>query len=117
MAKGWKSIGNNALSIRPSTIEEKETRKRDIIRKERNFAKAIRNTPSLKAAEIEERGERRFFKRQVEEVDLLIAFEEKKLKSKTAIKRAINIKKRRAEAEKKEKEAALKGEKAPVEAV
>lgn len=117
MAKGWTNFANNATAIYPSTPEEREIAKRERIRREHKFSNVIRNTPSLKTKELEKECEIRYIKKQTEEADLLAAFDAKKLKSKTAIKRAINIRKRRAEAEKKEREAALKEEKAPVEAV
>lgn len=63
----------------------------------------IRNTKSLSAKDMKERSEKRYVEQKIEDDKLLDAFENKRVKSKTAIKRALQLKKERAKLEKKSK--------------
>ena len=105
MAKGWKSVGNNAITI------EKVSRK-DRINKDKKFSNLIRNTKSLRSFDLKKEGEDLYERRILEEDKLLDAFENKLVKSKNAIKQAIRIKKERADA--KEQKVAEKIEEEPV---
>jgi len=91
MAKGWKTVftinGDN---------------KNQLSNSDSRFNKIIRNTKSLSCDELKKESAEIFEKNKAEDVSILSAFEEKKLKSKTLIKRAIELKKAAEKKEKKE---------------
>ena len=95
MSKEWKHFATiNDLSHSLSTKE--------IARKEKNFNNAIHNEKTLSVEKLKKHYEELYEKKLQEENNLLEAFKEKKLKSKTAIKKALILKK---EKQQKEKEA------------
>ena len=94
MAKGWKT----AFTINGS-ITEATTNKQ-----EHHFNNTIRNIKSLTIEELKAESDTAYTNKKIAEENLLLAFEQKKLKSKTAIKRAIQLQKEKAAAEKKQKE-------------
>ena len=94
MAKGWTLVGTNAMDF-----GDTKTR-RDKIRRQQRFDKAIRNLTVRSAEKMEEDAEKSYKERSVENDKLLKAYADKKLKSKAAIKKAKALKKR---ADKKEK--------------
>ena len=101
MAKNWIKITTvNDTPVVAETAQEK-------FRRQRSFQNAAQNMKSLTSEEIKKHSEELFVKKQSEDVRLLDAFEQKKLKSKAAIDRAIQLKKiKDAEAAKKQKKVA-----------
>ena len=92
MAKGWSTIYTN-----------KDTTPATTIKAERHFNNTIRNTPSLPVEKLKANSEAAYVKKIAEEDKLLDAFDNKLLKSKNAIKQAIQLKKEREAAAKKQK--------------
>lgn len=94
MAKGWKTIYTNADTTTETRAEK--------VRKARHFDKTIRTTETPTIDQLKRINDYNYEIKVAEEEKLLRAFDEKKVKSKAAIKQAIRIKKERAaEAEKK----------------
>ena len=88
MAKGWTSIETiYSLKNKPKTQAEK--------RKEaKSYKRLMSTTKTLSVADLKKQS-KEFYKQNKEKEDnLLQAFEDKKLKSKNAIKQAIQIKKK-----------------------
>lgn len=93
MPKGWTLVGTNAVNFGiDETREEK-------FKREQRFRKAIRNVKHMKIEELEEESEKLFSAREAKNANLLKAFNEKKLKSKTLIQMAKTLKKRQKKAE------------------
>ena len=94
MAKGWTKIEtvNDNKSVESTSQKQRNLR---------NFANAIRNTKSLSPEDLKKRSDEHFAAKNAEDAKLLEAFDSKKLKSKNAIKRALQLKKEQAKAEKK----------------
>lgn len=90
MAKEWTSIKtvNSVPAIKESKISRND--------RMRSFDNLIHNTKPLSAIDMQKQSEKFYTQTRAEEDKLLAAFEEKKVKSKEAIKRALRIKKERA---------------------
>ena len=99
MSKGWTLVGTNALEF--GNTETRQER----IRRERKFNNAINNAKSITVEEMKKESEKLFDAKNAENVQLLQAFKDKKLKSKALIKKAKALKKKEKEAEKKTAEA------------
>jgi len=104
MAKGWVELPRKA-----GTGTDKLTRETKL-KKDRAFQKAAKMADKNRLKDIEKDIERMkrnsedlYFKRKAEEDKLVDAFNDKKVKSKTAIKEAKKIIAERASAEKKNK--------------
>ena len=97
MAKGWTKISTINDRINKYDDSKENRDKRD-----NSFNLLIRNTKTLSAEKIKENSEILYIKQQFENAKLLDAFEHNLVKSKTAIKRAIRLKKEQTEKEKKE---------------
>lgn len=95
MAKGWTTVGEPINKGKHKTYN-----------KSWNFNDLIRNTKSLSIEDLKKRSEEIYDKEIAEENKLLSAFNEKILKSKTAINKALRIKKERAAAAKRNKKVA-----------
>lgn len=97
MAKGW-------VSIETVNTRKKDYDRNEISRNKRDnsFNLLIRNTKTLSAEEIKKNSEDLYLHQQLEDAKLLEAFEKKRVKSKTAIKRAIRLKRELAKKENKE---------------
>ena len=80
MAKGWKT----AFTINGDS---------EVKSNDKHFNKTIRNTKTLTIDELKAESKEAFAKKCAQNDSILAAFEEKKLKSKTLIKRAIELKK------------------------
>ena len=94
MANGWKT----AFTINGSTKETISTKQ------EHHFKNTIRNTKSPTIEALKAESEIAYANKQIAEQNLLEAFEQKKVKSKAAIKKALQLQKEKAAAEKKKKE-------------
>jgi len=92
MAKGWKTI----FTINGDSKAESNSDKR--------FNKTIRTIKTPSYDELKKESIEAFNKVEAEDASILAAFEEKRLKSKTLIKRAIELKKAAEKADKKKKE-------------
>ena len=90
MAKGWSSIVTVNNVANTETADQK---KRRFIKAEQSF----HHQKNASYKDMKDRSEKSYLEQQKADGDLLIAFENKKLKSKTAIKRALRLKKERAE--------------------
>ena len=99
MSKGWTLVGTNALEF--GNTETRQER----IRRERKFNNAINNAKSITVEEMKKESEKLCDAKNAENVQLLQAFKDKKLKSKALIKKAKALKKKEKEAEKKTAEA------------
>ena len=100
MSKDWKKI----TTINDCTIPaESEYNKQ---KKNQNFKVCIHNTKSFTLEDLKKHSDGLYNKKSAEDAKLLLAFEEKRLKSKDAIKRAIALKKEqeKADAKKQAKE-------------
>lgn len=100
MAKGWISL--TTVNTAPKSAETAAQRRQ----RDRSFSNLIRNTKSLSVEDLKKQSDELYAKQRAEEDKLLQAFAEKKVKSKTAIKQALRIKKERAAAEKRAKNSA-----------
>lgn len=89
MAKGWTKV---------KTVNDVERKKIDS-KTENDFNVLIRNTKSLPAEKLKKNSEILYDKKIEEENKLLFAFDNKLIKSKEAIKRALRIKKQREKLE------------------
>ena len=94
MAKGWTRISTINDTINAETAAQKQHR-------EQQFATAIHNVKSLSLEDLKKHSDEVYASIEADKTQLLDAFNEKKLKSKTAIKRALQVKKEREVAEKK----------------
>lgn len=94
MAKGWETIFTN-----------KDTTPKNTTKNELHFKNTIRNTKSPTIDKLKAEGDEAYAKKVEKEENLLWAFDNKLLKSKTSIKQAIRIKKEREAAAKKSAEA------------
>lgn len=94
MAKGWTRIEtvNDNKSVETDAQKQKNLR---------NFANAIHQMKSLSPEDLKKRGDENYATRIAEDEKLLDAFDKKKLKSKDAVKRALQLKKEKAKTEKK----------------
>lgn len=99
MSKGWTLVGTNALEF--GNTETRQER----VRRERKFNNAINNAKSITVEEMKKESEKLFDAKNAENVQLLQAFKDKKLKSKVLIKKAKALKKKEKEAAKKTAEA------------
>lgn len=99
MSKGWTLVGTNALEF--GNTETRQER----VRRERKFNNAINNAKSITVEEMKKESEKLFDTKNAENVQLLQAFKDKKLKSKALIKKAKALKKKEKEAVKKTAEA------------
>ena len=86
MSKKWKTIRND--TSKKSTKEER-------VRQDRSFANLINNTKTLSVKDLKAESKELYAAKIAEEDQLLEALENKKLKSKEALKRAFRIKKDR----------------------
>ena len=93
MAKGWKTIYTN-------TDKTTETRA-EKVRKAHKIDNTIKSMKTPTAEQLKRESEFAYEVKTLEEEKLLRAFDEKKIKSKAAIKQALRIKRERAAAEKK----------------
>lgn len=93
MAKGWKTIYTNADKTTESRAEK--------MRKAHKIDNTIRSMKTPTAEQLKRESEFAYEVKTLEEEKLLRAFDEKKIKSKAAIKQALRIKRERAAAEKK----------------
>lgn len=100
MPKGWVLFGTNALEF--GNTETKAEK----VRRMRKFDNAIRNTKKLSYEDLEKVSKESYEKHLANNAALLKAYEEKKLKSKTLIKKAKALKKAKAEAAAKKKKQA-----------
>lgn len=100
MAKGWTSL--ITINTAPKSAETAAQRRQ----RDKSFSNLIRNTKSLSVEDLKKQSDELYAKQRAEEDKLLQAFAEKKVKSKTAIKQALRIKKERAAAEKRAKNSA-----------
>lgn len=104
MAKNWKTILTN-------TPDTKAEPKQVAVKKARYADTLMRKTKKKKDQEaLKKEGEDLFHKSVSEKDHLLDAFENKRIKNKEAIKRAIRIKKERAAVEAKKRDAKQKSE-------
>lgn len=88
MAKGWSNFATiNDLSNSLSKQEK--------IKREQRFNDAIRNTKTLSVEALKQHSDELYDKQMAEDEKLLQAFTDKKVKSKTAIRRALRLKKER----------------------
>ena len=94
MANGWKT----AFTINGSNTESTTPKQ------EHHFKNTIRNTKSPTIEALKAESEVAYTNKQIAEQNLLDAFEQKKVKSKTAIKKALQLQKEKAAAEKKQNE-------------
>ena len=92
MSKGWTLVGTNALEF--GNTETRQER----VRREHKFNNAINNAKSITVEEMKKESEKLFDAKNAENVQLLQAFKDKKLKSKALIKKAKALKKKTAEA-------------------
>lgn len=99
MSKGWTLVGTNSLEF--GNTETRQER----VRRERKFNNAINNAKSITVEEMKKESEKLFDTKNAENVQLLQAFKDKKLKSKALIKKAKALKKKEKEAAKKTAEA------------
>ena len=97
MAKGWTKISTINDRINKYDDSKENRDKRD-----NSFNLLIKNTKTLSAEKIKENSEELYLQQQLEDAKLLEAFERKAVKSKTAIKRALKLKKELAKKENKE---------------
>lgn len=116
MAKGWTELAPRTKRTREEILTEQRVKNR-VARKADNM---IRATKSLSLEELKKLGDLHYEENKAAEDKLLAAFEDKRVKSKIAIKQAIKIKKDRAKAAKKakakaEKEVAKTSQPAPAE--
>lgn len=88
MSKKWKTI--KTINYTPKNLSKEESVKQD-----QNFAKLIKNTKTLSVKDLKTESKALYATKLAEEDKLIEAFDNKKLKSKEAIKRAIYIKKDR----------------------
>ena len=88
MSKGWTLVGTNAIGF-----GDTET-KRERIKRMQKFDIAIHNLSKRSEEEMKEDAEKTFLSKRADDVQLLQAFNEKKLKSKAAIKKAKALRKR-----------------------
>lgn len=103
MAKGWK----NFATINGEEIIDRKTR----VRNDKGFENLIKNTKTMSVKELKDEAETLYLQKTWEEDKLITNYNEKKLKSKEAIKQAKKIIKFRA----KEKENTPKVENIPVD--
>lgn len=87
MSKKWKTIRNDAS--KKSTKEER-------IKQDRGFVNLINNTKTLSVKDLKAESKELYAAKIAEEDKLLKAFDNKKLKSGEAVRRALRIKKDRA---------------------
>jgi len=99
MAKNWTLIYTNADTTTETRAEK--------VRKARKIDNTIRNMKSPTADQLKRESEFTYEVKTLEEEKLLRAFDEKKVKSKAAIKQALRIKRERAAAEKKKEAEAV----------
>lgn len=101
MAKGWKTILTNTSDTKaePKAIAVKKARYADTL---------MRSTKKKDQEALKKEGEDLFHKSNFEKDHLIDAFDNKRVKNKDAIKRAIRIKKERAAVEAKKKDAKQK---------
>ena len=93
MSKGWTTVFTNKDES-PSTSTKTQ----------KHFENTIRNTKSLTIDKLKAEGDIAYAEKIAKEDNLLAAFDNKILKSKSAIKQAIRIKKEREAAAKKQEE-------------
>lgn len=89
MSKGWTLVGTNALEF--GNTETRQER----ARREQKFNNAIRNAQSVTIEQMKKESEKLFDAKNAENVQLLQAFNDKKLKSKALIKKAKALKKKK----------------------
>lgn len=92
MSKEWKLFATNSTNF--GNMETKEDR----IRREHKFNNVIRNVETLSVDKLKEESDKLFDKRNQNNAELILAFKEKKLKSKKLIKKAKALKKKEKEA-------------------
>ena len=93
MAKGWEHFS----TVNDARVETKESKKARAKRTER----IMRTTPTLSEEDLKKASNERYAIKVAQEDSLVVAYDEKRLKSKKLIKQARYIKKMREEAEKK----------------
>ena len=103
MAKGWEHFS----TVNDATVESNEAKKARLKRVDR----IMRTTPILSEEELKKASNERYAIKMAREEDLVVAYGEKKLKSKRLIREARAIIKRREEEAKKAKEAEIKNAK------
>jgi hypothetical protein len=86
MSKTWNLIGTNALGFGVDETREEK------LRRERKFSNVIHNTPKLSLAKLVEKADKDNDIKVAETAQLLQAYNDKKLKSKTLIKQAKTLK-------------------------
>ena len=86
MSKKWKTIRNDAL---------KKLTKEERVRQDRSFANLINNTKTLSVKDLKAESRELYAAKIAEEDKLLEAFDNKRLKSKSAVRQALRIKKDR----------------------
>lgn len=94
MAKNWTRISTVNDIINAETAAQKQHR-------EQAFSNAIKNVKTMDLESLKEHSDKIFSEKKAEDESLLEAFDNKKLKSKALIKRALQLKKERDKAEKK----------------
>lgn len=101
MAKGWTKVKT------VNDVERKKMTGKDL----NDFNMLVKNTKTLTAPQLKKQSEELYERQQAEDTKLLDAYEDKRVKSKTAIKRAQYLKdklekeKEKAEAQSKETKA------------
>jgi hypothetical protein len=86
MSKTWILIGTNALGFGVNETREEK------LRREKKFSTAIHNTPKLSLAKLVAKADKDNDIKVAETAQLLQAYNDKKLKSKTLIKQAKTLK-------------------------
>ena len=95
MAKEWSLVGTNASEF--GDFRTREEKRRDIARRTNGFNRLMAVTEIRSIEKMIKDSEKTYNVKQAEDAALLQAFAEKKLKSKTLIKQAQNLKRKQSE--------------------
>lgn len=95
MAKEWKLMGTNAVEF--GNTRTKDEKRKDFMRKTKRFNRLMATTKVRSYDKMVEDVEKSYNTKIKENADLLQAFADKKLKSKTLIKQAQGLKKKQTD--------------------
>ena len=95
MAKGWELVGTNAMEF--GDTRTRDEKRRDSARQAKAFNRLMATTKIRSYEKMVEDAKKSYNTKQAENAALLQAFADKKLKSKTLIKRAQGLKRKQAD--------------------